>query len=76
MTARKLSPVDHVLDQLDQAVRTVLGPPPPGEQEIAVVSLVLWLFVPWGYWVDRHRAVRPAVASAEPVGVGPEVGRG
>ena len=29
MTARKLSPVDHVLDQLDQAVRTVLGPPPP-----------------------------------------------
>lgn len=34
------------------------GPPPPGEREIAVVSLTLWLLVPWGYWVDRHREAR------------------
>jgi hypothetical protein len=29
MTTRKLSPVDRAFQQLDQAVRTVLAPPPP-----------------------------------------------
>jgi 3-demethoxyubiquinol 3-hydroxylase len=29
MTTRKLSPLDHFIGQLDQAVRTTLGPPPP-----------------------------------------------
>ena len=29
MTTRKLSPLDRAFEQLDQAVRTVLGPPPP-----------------------------------------------
>ena len=29
MNARKLTPVDRALEQLDQAVRTVFGPPPP-----------------------------------------------
>ncbi len=32
------------------------GPPPPSEQALAVTTLGLWLFVPWGYWIDRHRA--------------------
>lgn len=36
----------------------VLGPPPVDQRSIAIVSLTLWLFVPWGWWVDRHRAVR------------------
>ena len=45
-------------------VGNVMGPPPPGEREIAVVSLGLWLFVPWGYWVDRHRG--PAAVPATP----------
>lgn len=39
-------------------VGNVLGPPPPGETEIAVVSLGLWLFVPWAWWADRHRVRR------------------
>lgn len=43
-------------------VGNLFGPPPPGEQEIAIVSLVLWLFVPWGYWIDRHR-IAPAGGS-------------
>lgn len=34
------------------------GPPPPSEQALAVGGLALWLFVPWGYWIDRHRIVR------------------
>ena len=33
-----------------------VGPPPPDEQTLAVSSLLLWAFVPWGYWIDRHRA--------------------
>ena len=31
------------------------GPPPPSEHVLALSALGLWLFVPWGYWVDRHR---------------------
>jgi membrane-bound metal-dependent hydrolase YbcI (DUF457 family) len=31
------------------------GPPPPSETAIAWGSLSIWLLVPWGYWIDRHR---------------------
>ncbi len=31
------------------------GPPPPSVQVLAVFGLGGWLFVPWGYWIDRHR---------------------
>jgi hypothetical protein len=31
------------------------GPPPPGENAVAYSALALWLVVPWGYWIDRHR---------------------
>jgi membrane-bound metal-dependent hydrolase YbcI (DUF457 family) len=34
-------------------------PPPPSERALAVTALGLWLFVPWGYWVDRHRECVP-----------------
>lgn len=32
MSTRRLSPLDRVFDQVDQAVRTVLGPPPPASR--------------------------------------------
>ncbi len=37
-----------------------LGPPPqPGQERmVALVTLALWIFVPWAAWVDRHRVVR------------------
>ena len=37
------------------------GAPPPSERALAISALGLWMFVPWGWWVDRHRepAVRP-----------------
>jgi hypothetical protein len=35
----------------------LLGPPPPSEKVLAWSALSGWLFVPWGYWIDRHRAV-------------------
>jgi len=31
------------------------GAPPPSERSLALTTLGLWLFVPWGWWVDRHR---------------------
>jgi hypothetical protein len=31
------------------------SPPPPSERAVAFGALGLWLFVAWGYWVDRHR---------------------
>lgn len=34
--------------------------PPPSESALAFGGLVLWIFVPWGYWIDRHRTVEPA----------------
>jgi len=36
-------------------VANMFGPPPPGVQALAVVALGQWLFVLWGYWIDRHR---------------------
>jgi hypothetical protein len=37
------------------------GSPPPSVNAVAWVGEAQWLFVAWGYWVDRHRA--PAAAS-------------
>lgn len=31
------------------------GPPPPNEKTIGFAGLALWLFIPWGWWIDRHR---------------------
>lgn len=31
--------------------------PPPGARAVAYAGLGLWLFVAWGYWIDRHRRV-------------------
>jgi hypothetical protein len=39
--------------------------PPASDRAVAYAALGLWLFVPWGYWVDRHR---------EAVGWAPGVG--
>jgi hypothetical protein len=29
--------------------------PPPNGRAVALGALGLWLFVPWSYWIDRHR---------------------
>ena len=34
------------------------GEPPPSVRAVALVTLGLWLFVPWAAWIDRHRAPR------------------
>ncbi|HXG39243.1 MAG TPA: hypothetical protein VNL36_10790, partial [Bacteroidota bacterium] len=37
-------------------IGNLFGPPPPSEEMIAVAGNAMWLFVLWGYWVDKHRA--------------------
>lgn len=33
----------------------MFGPPPPSVDAIGWAGLALWLFVIWGYWIDRNR---------------------
>jgi membrane-bound metal-dependent hydrolase YbcI (DUF457 family) len=33
----------------------LVSPPPPNWQAVAVTALAQWLFVPWAWWIDRHR---------------------
>ena len=35
---------------------SVFGPPPPSPQAVAWSAEGVWLFVAWGYWIDRHRS--------------------
>jgi hypothetical protein len=39
---------------------SLLAPPPPSASAIAWSALALWLFVPWAYWIDRHREPVPS----------------
>jgi hypothetical protein len=34
---------------------SVFGPPPPSVRVLAMTGVLGWLFVAWGYWIDRHR---------------------
>ena len=36
---------------------SVLGGPPPNERIVEWMGAAMWLLVPWGYWIDRHRAI-------------------
>jgi hypothetical protein len=31
------------------------GPPPPNERALALTTLGIWVFVPWAWWIDKHR---------------------
>lgn len=42
----------------------IAGPPPESERALAITALGLWLFVPWGYWIDAHRVVRSPLGPA------------
>jgi hypothetical protein len=41
----------------------LFGPPPPSLKALKITALCGWLFVPWFYWIDRHR---PAISVEEP----------
>jgi hypothetical protein len=40
---------------------TIVGPPPPNPGALEIAAFVTWVFVPWVYWIDRHREVLPTV---------------
>ena len=40
------------------------GPPPPSVSALAWTALGIWLFVPWAWWVDKHREVAPFVGGS------------
>jgi membrane-bound metal-dependent hydrolase YbcI (DUF457 family) len=40
------------------------GPPPADAHPFEWAGLAAWLFVPWGYWIDRHRVATGSVANA------------
>ena len=44
----------------------VLSPAPPSPTAVAGGALLVWLFVPWAAWVDRHRALAAAPALGPP----------
>jgi membrane-bound metal-dependent hydrolase YbcI (DUF457 family) len=31
------------------------GPPPPSVEALKWMGLISWLFIPWGWWIDRNR---------------------
>jgi len=39
-------------------VSVFFSPPPPSETAVSILGIAAWLFVPWGYWIDRHREAR------------------
>lgn len=39
------------------ALYMVGGDPPPNVSVLAWSALVLWLFIPWAAWIDRHRII-------------------
>ena len=40
----------------------IFGPPPPSSEALGYGGLAGWLFLPWGYWIDRHRRMKQAAA--------------
>jgi membrane-bound metal-dependent hydrolase YbcI (DUF457 family) len=36
-------------------VGNLFGPPPPGTEMIAYAGHAMWLFVLWGWWIERNR---------------------
>ena len=38
-------------------IASLFAPPPSDERAVEYSGLALWLFVPWGWWIDRHRAI-------------------
>ncbi len=36
----------------------LMSPAPPGASAIEIAGFLGWLFIPWAYWIDRHRSIR------------------
>ena len=38
-------------------VSSIIGPPPPDVSVIGYMGLLLWIFVVWAWWSDKHRTM-------------------
>ena len=36
-------------------IANLFGPPPPDLNTLSYGGLIMWILIPWAYWVDRHR---------------------
>ena len=45
----------------------VLGDPPPSAEVIPYVGLAQWLFILWGYWIDRNRTIKNLRTAERPL---------
>lgn len=45
-----------------------ISAPPPNGRAVGFGALGLWLFVPWSYWIDRHRELTVPVTSIATAG--------
>ena len=43
----------------------MVGPPPPSAAAIGWSAMLLWLLVPWGYWIDAHRQFTAAAGKRQ-----------
>ncbi len=43
------------------AVANVFSPPPPSSAAVVWAAQLMWLFVAWAFWVDRHRDSRTRI---------------
>ena len=39
-------------------ISNFFSPPPPNWQTVAWMAIAQWLFVPWAWWIDKHRQAR------------------
>ena len=39
-------------------ISSIMGPPPPDTTTLSYGGLIMWVLIPWAYWVDRHRSVK------------------
>ena len=35
------------------------GPAPPSVKKLAAITLLTWLMIPWAWWFDAHREIKP-----------------
>ncbi len=54
-TTGKIAPWTFILFLVVVYVASIVSPAPPNPGPIAYTGLLMWLFIPWAYWIDRHR---------------------
>jgi membrane-bound metal-dependent hydrolase YbcI (DUF457 family) len=47
---------------------SLFSPPPPSATAVAFAGLFMWILVPWGNWIERHREARGTNPPGFPAG--------